>query len=85
MCRERTVFEDHLERWSSDFSILPPVKAFARTPGNMLGDLLPEPGEPWRTKGRRSVHALRNAGRPRSLHEDELDERGMAGPSRRTR
>jgi hypothetical protein len=81
--RERTVFEDHMEHWFSDLSVMPPGRAIRRMPHKVARDLLPERDEMWRTKVRRSVRALRNARRPRSLHQDELDERGMAGPSRR--
>ena len=73
--RERTVFESHLERLTSDFWALPLRDAAARLPGNVYRDLRPEDAEPWAVKLRRSARAVRNAQRPRSQHEDQLDRR----------
>ena len=73
--RERTVFENHLARVTSDFWALPLREAAARLPGNVYRDLRPEDAEPWAAKLRRSALAVQNARRPRSEHEDELDRR----------
>ena len=73
--RERTVFENHFARLTSDFWALPFRDAAARLPGNIYRDLRPEDAEPWAVKLRRSALALQNARRPRSQHEDELDRR----------
>ena len=69
------MFENHLERLTSDFWALPLREAAARLPGNVLRDLRPEDAEPWAAKLRRSALAVQNARRPRSQHEDELDRR----------
>jgi hypothetical protein len=71
--RERTVLENHLQRWFSDFSALPVGSALRRLPGNLLDDLLPESDEAWGSKLGRSTLAVRNARRGRSRHEQELE------------
>lgn len=71
--RERTVFENHLQRWFSDFSILPVGAAAARMPKTLARELRPRDAEGWRTKLARTAHAVRNASRRRSEHHDELD------------
>lgn len=73
--RERTVLESHGERLTSDFSALPVAAAVRRLPRNLLRDLRPEDAEPWREKFERTALALRNARRPRSQHDSELDGR----------
>ena len=69
---ERTVLENHLQRWLSDFSIMPAYRAAARIPGTLGRELFPERGEGWIAKLSRSTRALRNATRPRSEHDEEL-------------
>lgn len=73
--RERTVFESHLQRWLSDFSIMPFGAAVARVPATIQRELLPKATEDWRTKLVRMARAIRNASRRRSVHEDELKQR----------
>jgi hypothetical protein len=70
--RERTVLENHLQRWFSDFSIMPPAAAAARTPATFATELWPEGDEGWRAKLSRSARAVRNASRRRSAHDEEL-------------
>lgn len=70
--RERTVYEHHLQRWLSNFWILPPDRALWTLPATLLRELRPEPGETWRRKSARTVRALRNASRRRSEHDEEL-------------
>jgi len=67
--RERTVLEEHLQRWLSDFSALPFTVALGRTRKTLVRELTPDRGEGWRRKLTRSVLALRNADRRRSDHE----------------
>ena len=45
--RERTVFENHLARLTSDFWALPLPRRGASCPGNVYRDLRPEDTEPW--------------------------------------
>jgi hypothetical protein len=73
--RERTVLENHLQRWLSDFSVLPPASAGARLPGVLASELLPERAESWAEKLVRAGRAVRNASRPRSEHHHELERR----------
>jgi hypothetical protein len=73
--RERTVLENHLQRWLSDFWAMPSATAARRVPGRFADELRPEGDEGWRAKGRRTALAVRNASRARSQHDRELDER----------
>jgi Uncharacterised nucleotidyltransferase len=73
--RERTVFENHLQRWLSDFWAMPVETATARVPRTFLDEIRPEEGETWKAKASRSALALRHAARPRSRHDRDLDER----------
>lgn len=70
--RERTVLENHLQRWFSDFSVMPPAAAAARLPATIGSELRPEGDEGWGNKLSRSRRAMRNATRRRSAHDDEL-------------
>jgi hypothetical protein len=71
LARERTVLENHLQRWLSDFWILPPAAAVRRWPTILENELLPDRGEPWRRKFARTKLALRNPRRRRSEHNQE--------------
>jgi hypothetical protein len=70
--RERTVLEHHLERWLSNFWILPPRRAGLTLPSTLVREVRPAADETWREKLGRTVLALRHASRRRSEHEDEL-------------
>jgi putative nucleotidyltransferase-like protein len=70
--RERTVLEDHLRRWLSDFSALPRRTAVRRLSSTLANELGRDPGETWRSKLLRSMHALRNAKSRKSEHDTEL-------------
>jgi hypothetical protein len=73
--RGRTVLEAHLERWCSDFSIMPPSRALVLLPGVLVDEVRPETGETWGDKLRRVALALRNGLRRRFEHDDELKRR----------
>jgi len=73
--RERTVLENHLQRWLSDFWALPPHAAARRLPQTFADELGPGGDERWRQKASRIALAVRNASRRRSQHDRELDER----------
>lgn len=73
--RERTVLENHLQRWLGDFWIMPFWAAATRLPGTFAGELLPREAEGWSAKLSRTRRAFRNASRRRSEHNDELDQR----------
>ncbi len=72
--RERTVLENHLQRLMSDFWAFPLHQAVGRAPQRVAQDIRPEPGESWGSKLSRSSLALRNAFRPRSRHDRQLDD-----------
>jgi len=78
--RERTVLENHLQRWFSDFWIMPAHRAAARVPSTLAGELFPEGDEGWRPKLSRSGRALLNATRRRSEHDEELARRNLRKP-----
>jgi Uncharacterised nucleotidyltransferase len=72
--RGRTVLEEHLERWASDFWVLPRRTALRRLPATALREVTPRPGEKWSDKLRRSALAIRNAARRRMDHDDALGD-----------
>lgn len=67
--RERTVLEEHLQRWLASFSLLPLGAAARASAAAISRDARPEVGEGWRAKLRRSRSATRNAFVRRSEHE----------------
>lgn len=71
--RERTVLENHAEQLLSPFWALPPARALGHSAGALLAGVTPKPDEPWRRKLARGRRAVRNARRPVSEHERELD------------
>ena len=73
--RERTVLENHLQRWLSDFWALPPLTASRRVPQTFADAFGPGGDERWREKAARTALAVRNASQRRSQHDRELDER----------
>lgn len=72
--RERTVLENHLQRWLSDLWALPPHRALARMPRTLREELWPK-GETWRRKLSRTALAVRNAFTRRSEHDREFAAR----------
>jgi putative nucleotidyltransferase-like protein len=73
--RERTVLENHLQRWLSDFWALPARAALRRVPVTLGDELGPGGGEGWRAKLARTALAVRNASRGRSQHDRQLEDR----------
>lgn len=73
--RERTVLENHLQRWLSDFAVMPAGAALARVPRTVAREVLPARAEGWADKLLRTIRALRNASHPRSRHHDDLRRR----------
>jgi Uncharacterised nucleotidyltransferase len=67
--RERTVLEEHTQRWLSDFSALPFHLAVRRVRRTLIREFTPDRGEGWRRKLSRSTLAVRNAAHRRSEHE----------------
>lgn len=74
--REQTVVEVHVTRWLSPFWALPPRRAVRVAAAGLASDLRPAVHEPWRSKVRRTVRALGNAGATKSRHERELGPDG---------
>lgn len=71
--RERTVLEQHVQRWTSDFSALPFSSAARRVPRTFASEVFPEGDEGWRAKLARTALAVRDAFRRRSYHHRALD------------
>jgi hypothetical protein len=71
-CRERTVFETHLERWLAPFWGLGPLAALGASVSNLAADVAPAPEEPWRAKWRRIRHAVKDAHVEKSSHDEAL-------------
>ena len=75
--REQTVFENHLGRWLSSLSALPPGAGVRKGLDALARDIRPAREETWGDKWFRSRRAVANAGSPRSRHEVEV-ERALA-------
>jgi Uncharacterised nucleotidyltransferase len=73
--RERTVFEDHLQRWLHAFWGLPLAPALAETGRVLRAEVAPGAGETWRDKLRRIPRAVRDAGVPLSDRAGRADLR----------
>ncbi len=73
--RERTVLENHLQRWLSDFWAMPPLAAARSLPRTFVEEIGPEGDESWRDKLSRTALAVRNASRRRSHQDRELHDR----------
>jgi hypothetical protein len=73
--RERTVLENHLQRWLSDYWAMSPLAAAAGLPRTFRAEFWPSSDEAWRDKLSRAGLAVRNALRRRSDHHRALDER----------
>ena len=70
--RETTVFGNHVRRWLSLFSALPPHQALRAASRTLGRELLPAHGETWAEKLARSRLAIRNAFVRRSEHDRAL-------------
>jgi hypothetical protein len=75
--RDRTVFENHLQRLVSSFWALPAGKAARATANVILDEVRPAYGETWRAKLRRSGRAIRAASRRESEHRAALGPEGI--------
>jgi Uncharacterised nucleotidyltransferase len=80
LARERTVLENHVARWVSDYWALPPRMAVRRTPRIIRNEAAVDGTEPWRAKLARILLALRNASRRRSDHEQQWTRRSTDTP-----
>jgi hypothetical protein len=83
--RERTVLENHLERWLHSFSELPPAAALGATAAVLRQEFLPTPGEPWRHKLIRVAHAFRHPRAPLSSHIADWRKAATRGDADRRR
>jgi Uncharacterised nucleotidyltransferase len=66
--RERTVLDNHLQRWLHSFWELPFGRALLATGSALRQELLPAPGESWRGKFVRVRNAVLHPRRPMSAH-----------------
>ena len=73
--RERTVLENHLARWLSNFWALPAPDAVRSLGETFAREIRPAPGESWSAKLSRSAKAVRNAALRRSEHDESLARR----------
>jgi hypothetical protein len=69
--RERTVLENHLQRWLHSFWERPFRQALLQTGGALRQELLPEPGESWRDKLLRAKSALLHPRRSMTEHTED--------------
>ena len=69
--RERTVFEDHVARFSGSYVAVRRRQAPAMLLRVLFRTVRRSDGESWRVKFRRTRRAARNASAPRSWHEAE--------------
>ena len=76
--RERTVFEEHVQRWLSPFWEFPFRQAIGHVPALLRKELLPDPGEPWSDKLRRAGSGILHPRRPMSSH---LESPGASRPT----
>jgi hypothetical protein len=74
--RERTVLENHLARWLSNFWALPASDAVRSLRSTFAREIRPGPDESWSEKLSRSARAVRNAALRRSEHDESLARRG---------
>jgi hypothetical protein len=70
--RERTVFESHVQKWSSPFWTVPWYTAIPVSAGEVVSEFTPGEDEGWREKGARARRAFSNASLPRSEHDSQL-------------
>jgi hypothetical protein len=70
--RERTVFESHVQKWSSPFWAMPWYRALRVSAGEVVSEFTPGEDEGWRDKGARARRAFGNASLPRSEHDSQL-------------
>jgi hypothetical protein len=69
--RERSVLENHLQRWLGELWALPLPLALRRLPRTFWAEISPSRREGWARKLARGTLALRNATKRRSEHERE--------------
>jgi hypothetical protein len=81
--RDRTVLENHLERWLSSLWALPLPDALSATASTVLDELTPAEGETWGNKLSRTRAAARNAFTRRSEHDQRLGEEAFRRRRRR--
>ena len=67
--RERTVLDNHLQRWLHYFWEGPPNVAIPSLAEALRMEILPDPGELWRDKATRVGHALRRPTASMSAHK----------------
>jgi hypothetical protein len=80
--RERTVLENHLQRWVAGYWAYPTRTAARQMLDAMLADVRPAFDEEGRAKLARTAKALRNALTPRSQHDLLLGEDATRGRRR---
>jgi hypothetical protein len=82
--RERTVLDNHLQRWLHPFWELPMHAAVLATADAFRQEVLPMPGEAWQDKLARTAHAIRHPREPLSVHREEWREPARRRASRKS-
>lgn len=72
--RDLTVAEVHRRRLLAGFAVLPAHRAVPHALGHLVRELAPSEGEPWFSKLRRTLIALRHPSMPRSAHDRAVAE-----------
>jgi hypothetical protein len=85
LVRERTVLENHLERWLHGFSEQSAPRALLATVGVLRQELLPEAHETWRDKAIRVTDAVRHPTAPLSSHMSAWQTAARQRSDRRAR
>jgi Uncharacterised nucleotidyltransferase len=80
--RERTVFENHIERWLSGIWGLPGHQGVGYAFRRMIDDVRPGFDETWSEKATRTAWALRHAFATRSKHDEQLGDAAFRGQRR---
>ncbi len=75
--RRRTVFESHVSHLLAPFAARSTGYAIAESARALRDELRPKADEPWRKKLRRTGRSLRNAGKARTAHDTQLEEREL--------
>ncbi len=72
--QDPSVAEQHKRRLLAAFAVLPAHRALAQVVAGLVRTAMPEEGEPWSTKRRRALLALRHRSTPRSAHDRAVAE-----------
>jgi Uncharacterised nucleotidyltransferase len=75
----RSVLEGHAQKWLSPFAALPFPESLRAAGKQAAADLMPAEGEGWSSKARRVGAALRDARKPRAVHDAAIGDDASVG------